>query len=157
MRRCSFARPLCTCLALLILAGGVLAQSTASHRVSVSIPVVLRLRLDGGRSVAESGVDVEVVARSGVTTIDPGTTRVEVRANASWTLDARFLADVGSESLALNARLENGPWQDLRGGVELVAGVATEGWTVFEVGYGVAHLLADGIYRGTVLFTLTRP
>jgi hypothetical protein len=41
--------------------------------------------------------------------------------------------------------------------VELLAGEATQGWTVFEVAYGVAHLLSDGIYRGTVLFTLTRP
>jgi hypothetical protein len=144
-------------LALLILAGGVLAQTTASHRVSVSIPVVLRLRLDGDRSIAEGAVDVEVVARSGVTTIDPGTTRIEVRANASWTLDARFLADPGSEAVALTARLEGSPWQDLRGGVELLVGDATQGWTVFEVAYGVAHLLSDGVYRGTVLFTLTRP
>jgi hypothetical protein len=144
-------------LALLILAGGVLAQTTASHQVSVSIPVVLRLRLDGDRPIAEGAVDVEVLAQAGVTTIDPGTTRVEVRANASWTLDARFLADVGSETLALTARLGSGPWQDLRGGVELLAGEATQGWTVFEVAYGVAHLLSDGIYRGTVLFTLTRP
>lgn len=157
MRPSSLPRVLVLSLALAVPMGVASAQSTASHGVSVSIPVVLRLRLDDGGSVADGAIDVEVRSRAGIATIDPGATRVTVRANAAWHLDARFRADEGSEALELTGRLGDGPWLDLCAGVRLVDGDPTQAWTVFEVAYGIAHVLADGNYRGTVVYTLTRP
>ncbi|MFO8149210.1 MAG: hypothetical protein R6T93_02850 [Trueperaceae bacterium] len=157
MRPLELSKVVALSLALVAPLGGARAQSAGSHRVSVAIPVVLRLRLDDGHLAPEGAIDVEVYARAGVTTIDPGTTRVAVRANTTWHLDARFRADTGSEALRLTGRLGDGPWLELCDGARLVTGDATRGWTVFEVAYGVAQVLADGNYRGTVVYTLTRP
>jgi hypothetical protein len=157
MRHLEFSKILTLSLALAVPSGGAWAQSAASHHVSVSIPVVLRLRLDDDHTASEGRIDVEVLARDGFATIDPGTTRVAVRANTAWHLDARFHAASGSEALELIGRLGDGPWLDLCDGVRLVDGGATRGWTDFEVAYGVAHVLSDGRYSGTVVYTLTRP
>ncbi len=156
MRHLELSKILTLSLAL-ALPSAAWAQSTTSHRVSVSIPVVLRLRLDDGRTADEGSVDVRVHARTGVTTIDPRATRVAVRANSAWHLDARFHAAVGSEALELNGRLAEGPWLDLCTGARLATGDASRDWTVFEVAYGVAHVLSNGHYSGTVVYTLTRP
>ena len=157
MRPLELSKVLTLSLALVAPIGRTLAQSTASHHVAVSIPVVLRLRLAGGPTATEGAVVVEVAARAGVTTVDPGSTRVAVRANSSWSLDARFHAAAGSEALEVTGRLGDGPWLDLCDGVRLVDGDALRGWAVFEVAYGVAHVLSDGRYQGTVVYTLTRP
>ena len=157
MRHLELTKILTLSLALAASSGAAWAQSTASHRVSVSIPVVLRLRLDDGQPAAEGSVDVRVRARAGATTIDPGATRVAVRANTSWNLDARFHAAVGSEALELTGHLADGPWLDLCDGARLATGDASRDWMVFEVAYGVAHVLSDGRYSGTVVYTLTRP
>ena len=157
MRHLELAKILTLSLALAASSGGAWAQSSASHRVSVSIPVILRLRLDDGQPAAEASVDVRVHARAGDTTIDPGTTRVAVRANTAWRLDARFHAAVGSEALELTARLADGPWLDLCDCARLATGDANREWTVVDVAYGVAHVLSDGRYAGTVVYTLTQP
>lgn len=157
MRHLELSKILTLSLALAVPSGAAWAQSTASHRVSVSIPVVLRLRLDDAHAAAGSWVDVRVQARTGVTTIDPRATRVAVRANTAWHLDARFHAAVGSEVLKLTGRLDDGPWLDLGDGARLATGDANRDWTVFEVAYGVAHVLSNGRYSGTVVYTLTRP
>jgi len=157
MRHLEPLRILTLSLALAVSSGTAWAQSATGHRVSVSIPVILRLRLDDGHATAEGAVDVRVHARAGVTTIDPHATRVTVRANSAWHLDARFHAAVGSEDLELTGRLDHGPWLDLCDGARLATGDANRGWTVFQVTYGVAHVLANGNYRGTIVYTLTRP
>lgn len=157
MRHLELSKILTLSLALAASSGAAWAQSSASHRVSVSIPVVLRLRLDDGHAAAEGSVDVRVHARRGATTIDPHATRVAVRANTAWHLDARFHAAVGSEALELTGRLGGGPWFDLCDGARLATGDANREWTAFEVAYGVAHVLSDGRYSGTVVYTLTRP
>ena len=157
MRPLGLSKALTLSLALLAPMGGALAQSTAGHGVTLSIPVVLRLRLADGPTTTEGAVVVDVVARAGITSIDPGSTRVAVRANSGWSLDARFHAAAGSEALAVTGRIGDGPWLDLCDGVRLVDGDALHGWTLFEVAYGVAHVLADGHYQGTIVYTLTRP
>jgi len=75
----------------------------------------------------------------------------------AWRLDARFHAAVGSEALELTARLADGPWLDLCDCARLATGSANREWTVVEVAYGVAHVLSDGRYAGTVVYTLTQP
>ena len=157
MRHLELSKILALSLALAVPSGAAWAQGAASHRVSVSIPVVLRLRLDDGHAATEGLVDVRVHARTGVTTIDPRATRVAVRANSAWHLDARFHAAVGSEALELTGRLADGPWLDLCDGARLATGDANRDWTVFEVAYGIAHVLSNGRYSGTVVYTLTRP
>jgi hypothetical protein len=157
MRHLEAWRILTLTLALAAPSGAAWAQGAAAHHVSVSIPVVLRLRLDDGHAAADAPVDVLVRTRAGVTTIDPRTTRVAVRANTAWHLDARFHAALGSEALELTGRLEYGPSLDLCDGARLASGDANRDWTVFEVTYGVAHVLSNGRYSGTVVYTLTRP
>lgn len=157
MRPRELPKVLASCLVLASSLGTAIAQCTTGHQVSVSIPVVLQLRLSDGRTGGASAVDVSVRTRVGVTTIEPGATLISVRANADWHLDARFHADPGSEALELVGRLGHGPWLELCEGARLVGGGATGGWVAYEVTYGVPDVLPDGNYRGTVVYTLTRP
>ena len=157
MRPPELPRVLASWLMLASCFGTAVAQRATGHQVSVSIPVVLQLRLNDGRTGGAAAVDVGVRTRVGVTTIDPDVTRFSVRANAGWHLDAHFRAAPGSEALELVGVLGRGPWLELCDGVRLVGGGATGGWVAYEVTYGVPDVLPDGNYRGTVVYTLTHP
>jgi len=91
MRLHDLSKVLALCLALAAPHGGALAQGTASHQVSISIPTVLRLRIDDGSARDRASLDIAVEVADGVVRIDPGSTRVEVRANAGWAVSYTHL------------------------------------------------------------------
>ena len=157
MRIHDLSKVLALSLALAAPHGGALAQGTASHQVSVSIPTVLRLRIDDGTARDRASLDIAVSVAGDVVRIDPGSTRIEVRANADWALDVRYQTASGSADLPLGATLDGSTWHRLRDGARLAAGSATGGWRAFEVRYGLLASLSDGTYRGTVTYTLTQP
>jgi hypothetical protein len=157
MRTRDLSKVLALSLALAAPHGVALAQGTASHQVSVSIPTVLRLRLDDGAASDRASVDVAVSVAGDRVRIDPGTTRVEVRANADWALDVRYRAAPEGPAVPLGATLDGTTWHRLAGGARLATGSATDGWRPFEVTYGLLQPLLDGTYHGTVVYTLTQP
>lgn len=157
MRKLGRMRVLALAAALAVPSGAALAQSSATHQVAVTIPTVLRLRLDDGATLDRASVDVAVQVAGGVVRIDPAATRVEVRANAGWALDAHYRPASGGATLALSATLDGATWHRLSGGARLAVGAATGGWRPYTVAYGVPGPVSDGTYLGTVVYTLTQP
>ncbi len=157
MRLHDLSKVLALCLALVVPHGGALAQGTASHQVSVSIPTVLRMRIDDATTRDRSALDVAVTVAGDRVRINPGSTRIEVRANADWALDVRYRAASNAATVPLGATLDGTTWHRLAGGTRLATGSATDGWRAFEVTYGLLRSLSDGTYRGTVVYTLTQP
>ena len=144
-------------LALAVPPWGALAQGTASHQVSVSIPTVLRLRIDDSGTRDQASLDVTVSVADAYVRIDPGSTRVEIRANADWALDVQYRAASIEASVPMGATLDGTTWHRLSGGARLATGTATGGWRAFDVQYGLLHSISVGTYRGTVTYTLTQP
>lgn len=157
MRLHDLSKVLALCLALTAPHAGALAQGTASHQVSVSIPTVLRLRIDDDSAHDRASLDVTVSVAGDRVRIDPGSTRVEIRANADWALDVRYHAASPSSAAPLTATLDQTIWHRLAGGARLATGSATDGWRAFDVAYGLLHSISDGTYQGTIVYTLTQP
>lgn len=132
------------------------AQGTASHQVSISIPTVLRLRIDDATTRDRAALDVAVTVAGDHVQITPGSTRVEIRANAAWALDVRYHPD-GGGAAPLGATLDGATWHSLSNGARLATGSATGGWQPYDVAYGLLGSLSDGTYRGSVTYTLTQP
>ena len=156
MRTHDLSKVLALCLALAAPSGGALAQGSASHQVSVSIPTVLRLRLDDAAS-DRAALDVAIEVAGERVRIDPGSTRIEIRANAPWALDVRFRPAAGSATVPLGASLDGSTWHRLAGGARLATGSATAGWRTLDVAYGLLRPISDGTYHGSVVYTLTQP
>lgn len=157
MRLHDLSKVLALSLALAAPTGGALAQGTASHQVSVSIPTVLRLRLDDGAVRDRASLDVTVAVAGERVAIDPGTSRVDVRANGAWALDARYRPAPHSTAIPLGATLDGATWHALSSGARLASGGATGGWRTFDIAYGLLSSLSDGTYHGEVVYTLTQP
>lgn len=157
MRMLGLSKVLALATALAIPPGVAHAQATATHQVSITIPTVLRLRVDDAAPVDRATVDVLVTVRGEAVTIDPGATRIAVRANAGWALDARYRPAAGSAAAPLGATLDGTTWHALRHGARLATGTATGGWRDLTVRYGLLESLSDGTYHGTVVYTLTQP
>lgn|SRR3990172_4062150 len=157
MRLHELSKALALCLALAALPWGALAQGTASHQVSISIPTVLRLRIDDGAARDRASLDVTVAVTGERVRIDPGAIRIEIRANADWALDVRYRPAPDSAAVPLGATLDGTTWYRLAGGARLASGSATAGWRTLDVAYGLLDSLLDGTYRGTVVYTLTQP
>ena len=157
MRIHDLSKVLALCLALAAPPWSALAQGTASHQVSVSIPTVLRLRIDDGATRDHASLDIAVEVTGDLVRIEPGTTHLEVRANADWALDVGYRPADGSASVPLGASVDGGAWHHLSSVARLASGSATGGWRTFAVQYKLLESLSDGIYRGTVTYTLTQP
>jgi len=140
-------------------AGSAQAQTSARHQVNVSIPSVLRLSLpstgDASPSQVDVGVRVDVDGAS--TTVTPGSTRLAILANTSWTLNAHV--EAVQTGLGLAYSLDGGSFLQLHASDHAVtSGVATGGWRNLELAYRAnASGLADGGYDVTVVYTLTQP
>ena len=141
----------------LLLSGPALAQGSAQHQVSVSIPTVLRLRISDRLPRDTVSVPIDVRVDGADRTIDPASTRLEILANTGWQLSARYTAAHVDSGLVLSwhALGEGGV---LRGSPSIVAqGRATGGWRAIDVAYGVANAPVDGHYQGVITYTLARP
>jgi len=141
----------------LALAGSTLAQGSASHQLGVSIPTVLRLKLDHQVASDHATVPLDVRVDGRQRTIDPASTRLEVFANTDWQLSISYAPRGGGAGLVLS-------WHAIGdGGVlgssptVLTGGRATGGWRTIDVTYGIVNEPADGAYQGVIAYTLARP
>jgi hypothetical protein len=151
----------------LVVGGGILVvlagswagaqPDPAAHRVSVTIPQVLRLRLDGGARSAVGEVPIRVRVDDGRLHLDPPSTRLAILANGAWQLTVAFTPDAASGTLPLLATVDGAAPTRLGAPQALLAGAPTRGWVDATVRYGLAYLPADGTYGGVVTFTLARP
>ncbi len=146
-----------TVFVALMLAGAASAQASASHQIGISIPSLLRLRIDQHVTSDHASVPVHVRVEGSLREIEPASTRVEVLANTAWQLSVRDASDSDANGLVLQ-------WHALgasgvvRVSPSIVAsGGATGGWRAIDVGYAVANEPADGAYRATIAYTLVRP
>jgi len=146
-----------TALVALALAGGASAQASASHQIGVSIPSLLRLRIDQYVASDHASVPVHVRVEGSRREIEPASTRVEVLANTAWQLSIRAASDSDANGLVLH-------WHALgasgvvRVSPSIVAsGGATRGWRAVDVGYAVANEPANGAYGVVIAYTLVRP
>src|SRR6056297_1045482 len=120
-------------LLALVLAGAVTAQSSG-HGVAVTIPEVLRLR------------------------VDPDARRLEVLAGGRWQLSASYApAGDGTGSAPPAWSLGDG-WNTFRSWDAVVAeGAETCGWRPVDVAYGPSTRASDAVDRGVIVYTLARP
>jgi len=120
-------------LLALVVAGAGAAQSSG-HGVAVTIPEVLRLR------------------------IDPDARGLEVSAGGRWQLSASYApAGDGTDSAPPVWSLGDG-WNTFRSWEAVVAaGAQTCGWRSVDIAYGPSTRSADAIDRGVIVYTLARP
>ena len=157
MRIRDLSKAVALSLALVAPHGGALAQSTVSHQVSVSIPTVLRLRLIDGATSDRAAHDVAVEVAGDVVRIEPGATRIEVRANDDWALDVQYRPARGSASVPLGGSVDGTTWHRLSDGARIATGTPTGDWRTIDVAYRLLTNVADGTYQGTVTYSLTQP
>ena len=151
-----FLHGLATIIAL-ALAGSILAQGSANHQVSVSIPTVLRLRIDHQAANDHAAVPVAVRVESAVREIDPASTRLEVFANTDWQLSISYAPINGGSVLALSWHAFGASGTAHRSPSVLTGGRATGAWRSIDVTYGIVDEPADGTYQGMIAYTLARP
>ncbi len=151
-----FLHGLATIVAL-ALVGSTLAQGSANHHVSVSIPTVLRLRIDNTVASDRASVPVSVRVDGALREIDPAATRLEVFANTAWQLSVSYTPVGGGSGLVLSWHTV-GSSGVLGSSPAIVAGGrATGGWRLIDVDYGIVNASADGTYQGVIAYTLARP
>ncbi len=155
MRR-SATNALILLLGLLSVSGVAAAQATATNKVTVHIPTVLRLNVDATRARDHKSVDFSWTAKDQLLT--PNTVDVQIFANAHWTLTVQELG-AGPNLEYLHPGDTSG-WRDpmLGDGVVTTQG-PTGGWLDYQLDFrvrpGEVATTPDG--TRTVVFTLTRP
>jgi len=146
-------------LITLLLAAPCAAQTRTTHEVSVSLPMILRLRIDGEHTRSLGEVPLTINVAAGVASLEPEHTRVQVFANTRWQLSAAFTAEGMSASLELGFVVDDRPvtWHSTSLVHVVLRGDATCGWREETIRYLLATIPADGSYGGTITYTLTRP
>ena len=146
-----------TVFVALMLAGGASAQASASHQIGISIPSLLRLRIDQHVTSDHASVPVHVCVEGSLREIEPASTRVEVLANTDWQLSVRFAPDRDGAGIELRWQTGGSSGALLDRPSRIASGRATGGWRAIEVGYAVGSAPFDGEYRGVIAYTLARP
>lgn len=143
----------------LVLGANCAAQTRSSHDVTITVPALLRLRIDDGQPVADAWVPLAVDVANGVARIAPDHTRLLILANTQWQVTATFAPDAGSERLVLGFAVEGAAtvWSRTRSPQIVLRGAATGGWRERTVRYALAEVPADGRYGGVITYTLSRP
>lgn len=144
-----------TTIVLLLMTAAV-AQQPASHSVTVTIPAVLKLRLD--RSVTtQAEIAVDITVHEGVYSISPAATELHILANSGWQLNASYMQAASQPAMQLLWRVSD-KWRPFQPyPTRLLSGTATRGWQAVTVAYGLGSLPPDGHYQGVVTYTLSRP
>ena len=145
---------------LLSLSSVVQAQKSASHDVKLSVPNILRLKIDDSAARDQAEVAIQIRVADGAFEIAPALSRVQVMANSAWQLSASYVPASQKDAQAqLMWRTEAaGSWERFTAYPQLVEqGENTKGWQSFDFRYGLQTLPADGHYQGTVTYTVTRP
>ncbi len=146
---------------ILMTLGVAAAQDSAGHRVNVSIPNVLKLRLDNGTNTSSASVPIDIQVENGNYRIDPAYSELQIFANSNWQLSASYSPDSTNDAQAqLTWRMnDRGSWQDFTAYPRVLSsGEKTQGWQSLSIAYGLkAPLPTDGNYSGVVTYTLARP
>lgn len=133
------------------------AQSSAQHTVTVSIPTVLRLKIDGSTATDRRSIDVSIKG----TDVTPNVVTVDVFANSAWTLTVTTATGDGPMLEYRRLWLGGDGWTSLDAPSVVDSEGPTGGWKAFDLGLRLADPASaplDGVTRTrTVLFTLTRP
>ena len=152
-------------LVLLFLVGlgfaNVAAAQSRGHDIGVSIPNILRLKIDDKVAQDRANVDIDIRVSNGAFEIAPAGSNVQVMANSAWQLSASYVpaseADAAAQ-LMWRAEANEGGWERFTSYPQIVErGENTGGWQNLELRYGLQSLPADGHYQGTVTYTVTRP
>ncbi len=148
-------------LVVLGLANIAAAQKSAGHDVSISVPNILRLKIDDDVAQDQANVDVSIRVADGAFEIAPAGSSVQVMANSAWQLSASYVpaseADAAAQ-LMWRAEADKSGWERFTSYPQIIErGENTGGWQNFDLRYGLQTLPADGHYQGTVTYTVTRP
>ena len=135
------------------------AQKSASHDVKLSVPNILRLKIDDSAARDQAKVAIQIRVADGAFEIAPALSTVQVMANSAWQLSANYVPASQKDAAQLMWRVETeGSWERFTAYPQLVEqGENTKGWQSFNFRYGLQTLPADGHYQGTVTYTVTRP
>jgi len=141
----------------LALAGAADAHGGASHHVSITIPTVLRLRVDEREARDTLSLPIRVEVTRSQPAIDPASTRLQIFANVAWQLSVSYrpVGDASGLVLRWHAQGASGLLRSAPGIV--ASGPGTGGWRTIDVDYGVANEPPDGEYQGVISYTLARP
>lgn len=149
MRR-SFPPVLILLAAALLTASPARAQSTVHNTVTVTIPTVLRLRID--RAAAQDSASVDFTVQG--TTLSPASLQIDVFANAAWALTVSYGSDRGPGILYRMAGTRS--WWSPSQRPTLVQGPPTRGWRALHLDFKAQTTAAEPEHR-TLVFTLARP
>ena len=142
----------------LMLFSAAVAQEGASHDVKLSVPNLLRLKIDD--NVQNRGeVDISIRVSEGVFVIEPAMTTVQVMANSAWHLSVSYSPASQADAQAQLLWQTDGQrgWQRFTAYPQVLESQNTSGWRTFSVHYGLQTLPTDGLYQGTVTYTATYP
>ncbi len=141
---------------LILLASAVLsaaparAQTTVHNTVTVTIPTVLRLRID--RSTAQDRASVDFTLEG--TTLTPASLQIDVFANAGWALTVSYASDRGPGILYRVAGTSG--WWSPDQKPTIAQGPPTRGWRALHLDFSAQAPTAEPEHR-TLVFTLARP
>lgn len=134
-----------------LLSAPAAAQSTAHNTVTVSIPTVLRLKIDaaGGADRASAGFTIQD------STVTPDHLTIEVFANDAWSLTVDEVTGSGPHLRYDVDR--SGRWRSTATRSTVGSSpVGTNGWASYYLRFRVDGR-ASGRYQRTLLFTLSHP
>ena len=145
---------------LAALSGTVAAQSTTGHGATVSVPTVLKLKLDHSDDSVGLSQAIAVTVENGTYEVTPGSNELQVFSNTPWQLSISYRADSERDALAqLRWQHEGDGWSRLTRSPRIVdEGGSTGGWQSHVVAYDLDGVVpADGVYRGTITYVLAQP
>jgi hypothetical protein len=149
-----------TLLALLAALSGAAAAQSAQHGATVSIPTVLKLKLDHTDDSVSLTQAIAVTVENGAYEITPGSNELQVFSNTPWQLSISYRPDSERDAEAqLRWQHEGDGWSRLTGSPQIVdEGGSTGGWQSHVVDYDLDGVVpADGVYRGTITYVLAQP
>jgi hypothetical protein len=141
---------------VLLLVGAAAAQSSTDHGVSVDVPVVLKLRLDGATTIGGARQPIVTEVAGGGATVTP-TDGLQILSNVPWQLGVAYLpasaADVRLRLLGAGGGTPLSPIDRI-----IAHGDRTGGWIDLPIAIDLDGAPpADGRYRGTLVYTLSQP
>ena len=147
-------------LVVLGLANVAAAQRSAGHDVKLSVPNILRLKIDDNVAQDQANVDINIRVANGAFEIAPAGSNVQVMANSAWQLSASYVpaSEADAEAQLMWRAEAEQSWERFTSYPQIVErGENTGGWQNFDLRYGLQSVPADGHYQGTVTYTVTRP
>ncbi len=141
-----------SCLAMMFL-GLALAQDT---KVSVRIPVLLKLSLDGQVMNNQVDVPLNIYADDGLYQISPAQTQLKVLSNTTWQLSIQTLQHNPRSKISYRLDVDK-PWKQIREYSQAVMQGRGLQHSEMTIHYGFNQKPSDGTYQLRVSYTLSNP